>query len=118
VVVPRHGLGVAVRSTPARFRCVRVASLDHHADSLERIGDDLALRWTNDVGLASEDQDEDSEVEHDETHDERSPEALSLLHERSGDQRQGAEVDTPIEDHWIRVSSTLRTLTVGDLCLL
>ena len=67
VIVPWDWLGVAVRGAPSRFRCIGVASLDHHANSLERIGDDLALRRTNDVGFASEDQDEDSEVEHDET---------------------------------------------------
>jgi hypothetical protein len=99
VIVPWDWLGVAVRRTPSWFRCVSVASLDHHANSLERIGDDLALRRTNDVGFTSEDQDEDSEVEHDEAQEERSPEALGLFHERSRDQRQGAKVDTPIENH-------------------
>jgi len=62
VIVPWHWLGVAVRRTPSWFRCIRVASLDHHADGLERIGNDLALGWTDDIRLASEDQDENADV--------------------------------------------------------
>lgn len=111
MIVPRHWLGVAVRGTPSGFRCVRVASLDHHADGLERIGDDLTLGWTNDVGLASEDQDENADVEHDEAHDERSPEALGFLHERSCDQRQGSKVNTPVEHP--RSSTLASTSTIG-----
>jgi hypothetical protein len=110
VIVPWHWLGVAVRRTPSWFRCIRVASLDHHADGLERIGNDLALGWTDDIRLASEDQDENADVEHDEAHDERSPEALGLLHERSRDQRQGAKVDTPIKHHCL--PSDIKPMTI------
>ena len=110
MIVPRDWFGVAVRRTPSWFRCVGVASLDHHADSFERIGDDLALRWSDDVGFASEDQDEDSEVEHDEAQEERSPEALGLLHERSRDQRQGAKVDAPIKYHCL--PSDIKPMTI------
>lgn len=99
VVVPGHWLGDIVRRTPGRLWCVGVARLDHDANSLEGVGDDLALRRTHDIRLAPKDQNENAQVEHAEAHEESGPEALGLLHERSGDQGERAKVDTPVEHH-------------------
>lgn len=53
----------------------------------------------DDVRLAADDENGDTEVEHEEAHEEGSPEAAILLHEGSGNQGQRAQVDAPIEDH-------------------
>ena len=55
MIVPRDGLCNTVCRTPGRLRGVQVARLDHDANSLECVGDDLALRRANNVGFPSED---------------------------------------------------------------
>ena len=52
VIVPRNWLGHTVRCAPRRLRCVQVARLNHDANRLESIGDDLTLWRTNNVRLA------------------------------------------------------------------
>lgn len=99
MIVPGDRLGLSVGGTPCRLGSIGVAGGNHHTKSLEGIGDDGTLGRAVDKGLATEDQSDDADVEHDETHEVGSPETLVLLHEGSGHQRQGADVDAPIEDH-------------------
>jgi chloramphenicol 3-O-phosphotransferase len=49
VIVPRHWLSDAVRCSPCWLWSVGVSCLDHDANRLESVGDDLALRRTNNV---------------------------------------------------------------------
>ena len=98
VVVPHHG-ALAVLGAPRRLGGVGAAAGNHHANGLEGVGNDLALRRAHNVRAAAGHEDGDTHVEHDEAHEERGPEALVLLHERRGQQREGADVDAPIKDH-------------------
>lgn len=99
VIVPGDNLGLSVLSSPGRLGSIHVALPDHHAKGLEGVGDDGSLRRTVDVGLAAPDKDENSDVEHAETHQVGGPETLVLLHEGGSHQRQSTDVDAPIEDH-------------------
>ena len=49
VIVPWDSAGSAVLCTPRRLRRLSVPGFDHHADSLEGIGDDGSLWWAHHV---------------------------------------------------------------------
>lgn len=99
VVVPWHLLSPSVGLTPRWLGSIGVARDNHHPQGLEAVRDDGSLGRTVDVGLATPHEDGDTNVEDAETHQERSPEALVLLHERRSQKTESTEVDAPVEDH-------------------
>lgn len=99
VIVPRHGLNLAVCFAPRRLRSVRVAGDDHQADSLESVGDDRSLRRADDVELLRDDQHNDTNAEHEEAHKVCGPEALVHFHEGRGEKRKTANVDASVKHH-------------------
>lgn len=114
MIVPGNSTVLAVSLAPGRFGGVRAATSNHHANGLESIGDDGALGRTDDVGLAAENQDQNTDVEHAEAHEERSPETFVFLHEGSSHERQSTDVDTPVENH---VNTLVRDGGVNDNAL-
>lgn len=111
VVVPGDDLGLAVGGAPRGLGGVEVAGGNHHAEGLEGVGNDGALGRAVDVGLAAEHEHGDAHVEHAEAHEVGGPEALVLFHEGRGHERQGAQVDAPVEDH---VDALVRNGRVDD----
>src|SRR5690242_6620544 len=115
VVVPKSGGGLAETSLVRRLRAIHVASLDHLADHTEGVGNDRALRWANDVDLATEDKDERTDEEDAQTQQVSRPEVGITLHVGSREEGQRTNVDAlkmsalrmksewaqtyPIEDH-------------------
>lgn len=99
VVVPWNRAGSVVLRTPRWFGRLGVPGFDHHADSLEGVGDDGALRWAHYVRLPAQDKGCNTNIEHAEAHQVSSPETLVFLHKWSGQKRQTSKIDAPIEDH-------------------
>lgn len=118
VIVPGNRLGLAVGSAPRGLRGVGVARDDHHADSLEGIGNDGPLRRADDVVLLRHDQDDNADTEHAEAHHVSSPETLVHLHERSSEQRETSHVDASVEHHVDPLESDRRVDddTLASLC--
>lgn len=99
MIVPVHRRILPIGLSPRRLGGIEVARGNHHTNGLEGVGDDGPLRRSVDVGLATRDEDENANGEHAEAHEIGGPEALVLLHEGRSHERQGADVDTPVEDH-------------------
>lgn len=99
VVVPGNGVVLAVGRAPSRLGGVGAAVDNHDTNGLEGIGNDGALRGADNVRLAANDEDKDTNVEHAEAHEEGSPKAAVFLHKRRGHEGEGTDVDAPVEDH-------------------
>lgn len=99
VVIPFTGGCLAKSSLVGRLRGIHLAALDHLTDDTESVGDNGALRRTNDVDLATEDEDKRSDEEHAQTQQVRRPEVGVTLHVRGCETGQGTNVDAPVEDH-------------------
>jgi hypothetical protein len=99
VVVPGTGGCLAKSSLVGRLRGVHLAALDHLTDDTESVGNNGALRRTNDVNLAAKDEDECTDEEHAQTEQVSRPEVSVALHVRGRKARQGTDVDAPVEDH-------------------
>ena len=68
-------------------------------EGFEGVGEDGARWGARDVELLPEEEDGETAHEGDETHEVDGPKALIFLHEYGGDETQGADIDTPVEDH-------------------
>jgi hypothetical protein len=99
VVVPGTGRCLAKSSLVRRLRSIHLAALDHLTDDTESVGDNGALRGTDDVNLATKDEDKCTDEEHAQTEQVRRPEVSVALHVRGRKSRQGTDVDAPVEDH-------------------
>lgn len=90
--------GIATKtSLVGRLGCIHVAVLDHHAHGLEGVCDDGALWWSDDVELLAQDNGDESNDHHAETHQVRGPVSNILLHIWCSDQGKRAEIDTAVE---------------------
>ena len=81
VVIPRNWLVLAIDLSPGRLGSVVVSVDNHDTNGLEGISNDGTLRGANNVRVAADNEDEDTNVKHAEAHEERSPEALVLFQE-------------------------------------
>lgn len=99
VVVPESGGCLSESSLVRRLCAVHVACLDHLAHSTESVGDDGALRWADDVNLATKDEDEGTDEEDAQAEQVSGPEVDVALHVGGCEERQRTDVDAPVEDH-------------------
>ena len=104
VVVPVEQLGLAHAGLVRGLSSVHLPVLDHQPDNAEGIGDDGSLRRSNNVDLATEDEDEQSDEEDAETEQVSGPEVDVTLHVGGSEQRQRSGVDAPVEDLFPLVS--------------
>lgn len=111
MIIPGNDSCLAVGLTPRRLCCVQIARGNHHSKCLERIGDDRTLGRAINERVSTCHKNSNAEVEHDEAHQEGSPEALVLLHEGRRHQRERSQVDAPVEDH---VDSLVRDGGIND----
>lgn len=98
VVVPVEQFGLAHAGLVRGLSSVHLPVLDHQPDNAEGIGDDGSLRRSNNVDLATEDEDEQSDEEDAETEQVSGPEVDVTLHVGGSEQRQRSGVDAPVED--------------------
>jgi len=99
VVVPVEDLGLAEAGLVRWLSSVHVTVLDHHPDNAEGVGNDRSLRRSDNVNLAAEDEDEQSDEEDAEAEQVGTPEVAVAFQVRGGEQRQRSGVDAPVEDH-------------------
>jgi hypothetical protein len=99
VIVPSKDCSVSEPSLVRRFRTIHFAVLDHHEDDPESIGDDGALRRSDNVDLATEDEDKSTDEEDAQTQQVGRPEIGIELHVGSRDEGEGTGVDTKVEHH-------------------
>ena len=99
VVVPVENLGLAHAGLVGRLSSVHLAVLDHQPDDAESISNDGSLRRSDNVDLATEDEDEQSNEEDAEAKQVGGPEINVTLHVGGGEQRQRSGVNAPVEDH-------------------
>jgi hypothetical protein len=98
VVVPVENLGLAEAGLVRWLSSIHVAVLDHHPDNTEGVGNDGSLRRSDNVDLATEDKDEQSDEEDAEAEQVGTPEVAIPFQVGSGEQRQRSGVNAPVED--------------------
>jgi hypothetical protein len=99
VVVPAEDSSLSETSLVGRLCAIECAGLDHHPDNAEGIRDDRSLGRTDNVDLASKNEDERTDEEDAQTQEEGRPEVDIALHVRCRKQGQTADVDTKVEHH-------------------
>lgn len=87
VVVPVEDLGLAEAGLVRWFSSIHVAVLDHHPDNTEGVGNDGSLRRSDNVDLATEDEDEQSDEEDAEAEQIGTPEVAIAFQVGSSEQR-------------------------------
>lgn len=118
VVVPGNMGSVAtILGLPSGFGGIHVAVDDHDPESLEGVGDDRSLRRTDDVELASANDNSSTNCKHAQAEQVSGPESNIPLHVRCSQQREGSEVDTAIEDH-VNALNRKRRVNNNSLALL
>jgi hypothetical protein len=98
VVVPHENLGLAHTGLVRWLSSIHLAVLDHQPDNTEGIGNDGSLRRSDNIDLATEDEDEQPDEEDAETEQVGGPEVDVALQVRGSEQRQRSGVDAPVED--------------------
>jgi len=99
VVVPWYCFRLAIGCAPGRLGRFGIPVGDHDANRLKRVCDDRALRRTHNVPVPAEDEDGNANAEHEPAHQEGTPEADVVFHERRGEQGQAADVYTGVKHH-------------------
>jgi hypothetical protein len=98
VVVPLGNSIVSNSRLVCGLRSVHLAVFDHDPDDAESVGDDGALGRADNVNLATENEDQETDEEDAQTHEVGSPEVDVALQVGGCEQGERSGVDAPVED--------------------
>jgi hypothetical protein len=98
-IIPRGGVPPSKFLLVRRFRSIHTPMPDHDSNGFKCIRDNRPLRRPHDVELPSQYQNHEPNKEHAQAHQERGPESNVALYIRRGEEGEGSDIDTDVEDH-------------------